>query len=282
MVKRGLVLGGGGVAGIAWELGVLLGIRDAAPDLRPAVVDAEMIVGTSAGSTVAAQLATGIDLEELFNRQLSDTSSEIEVDFDIESVTAMFADAANGATSDAEIRRRIGALALEAATVPESDRRAAIAGRLPQHEWSKRRVLIPAVDAETGDLVVFTNTAGVPLVDAVAASCAVPGVWPPVSIDGRRYMDGGVRSATNADLADDCDRVLVISPALAGAEPAAGQLKHELTALSPVSVYVVHGDDAALAAFGSNPLSPATRKPAALAGRELGRHIGAEVAAYWR
>ena len=281
MVQRALVLAGGGVAGIAWELGVLLGIRDGAPDLAPPIEDADLVIGTSAGSTVAAQISTATDLQKLFDRQLSETSSEIEVDFDVESMTELFGSALAEATSPQDMRRRIGALALAAATVPEDVRRRAVQGRLPIQHWSDRAVLIPAIDAGTGELTVFTRDSGVELVDAVTASCAVPGVWPPTSIKGRRYIDGGTRSATNADLANGADRVLVIVPAPPDAEPLASALEQEISALDPARVFVIAADDAAMQAFGVNPLSPTTRRPAALAGRNLGNSVARQVTEFW-
>ena len=280
-MKRALVLAGGGVSGISWELGVLLGIRDGAPDLRPTLVDADVIVGTSAGSTVAAQITSGTDLDELFAAQLSETSSEIEVDLDLESLFAQLGSATAGATSAQETRQRIAALALAAQTVDEPARRAAVAGRLPSHVWPDRAVLVPAIDAETGELVVFTRDSGVGLVDAVTASCAVPGVWPPATIDGRRYVDGGVRSGTNADLAAGCDRVLLITPTLADAPSIWGSVQDEIEQLKPAEVMVVYADEASQAAFGRNPLSPATRRPAALAGRTVGRTHAERVARFW-
>jgi NTE family protein len=280
-MSRALVLAGGGVAGIAWELGVLLGIRDGAPTLNPAVVDADVIVGTSAGSTVAAQISAGTDLEQLFDRQLQPTSSEIEVDVDAEALMARFAAARVGASSATEVRRRIGDLALSTSTVDESVRLAAVRGRLLEERWPDRDLVIPAVDAQTGEVVIFDRTSGVSLVDAVAASCAVPGVWPPVSINGRRYMDGGTRSGTNADLAGPADRILVITPTPAGTQSALDHLDEEIHQLGEDKVMVVYADEASIAAFGNSPLSPATRRPAALAGREAGRAAAASVAGFW-
>jgi len=115
----------------------------------------------------------------------------------------------------------------------------------------------------------------------VAASCALPGVWPPVGIGGRRYIDGGMRSGTNADLATGCDRVLVVTPSAADAPQRWGDLRGEIELLKPAEVRVVHADAASLAAFGSNPLSPATRGPAARAGRALGKARAAELVAFW-
>ncbi|MGI8589581.1 MAG: patatin-like phospholipase family protein [Nakamurella sp.] len=205
----------GGVAGIAWELG----IRDGAGRSRLRIEDADLIVGTSAGSTVAAQISTGTDLQLLYDRQLCETSKQIEVDFKLDALMAELESAFADARSPQDMRRRIGALALAANTVPEGVRRLAVQGRLPVRHWTDRAVLISAIDAETGDLIVFTRDSGVDLVDAVTASCAEPGVWPPATINGRRYIDGGTRSATNADLAIGAAKVLIIAPALTAAEP---------------------------------------------------------------
>jgi NTE family protein len=281
MVKRALVLAGGGVAGIAWELGILRGIQDIDSDVGSSLAAADVIVGTSAGSAVAAQITSGTALEDLYAAQLAETSTEIEVDFDMDSLIARFTSATAGATTAEEMRRRIGALALATPTVEESVRRGAIAARLPLPTWPDRVVLLPAVEAESGELTIFTRESGVALVDAVAASCAVPGIWPPATIDGHRYIDGGVRSVTNADLAAGCDRVLVITPASADTPPPWGDLGHEIELLQPADVQVVYADPASLAAFGTNPLSPAARGPSARAGREIGRAQAADVARFW-
>jgi len=225
---------------------------------NPSLAAADVVVGTSAGSAVAARITSGTALEDLYAAQLAPTSSEIEVDFDMDTLIARFASAAADVTTSEEMRRRIGALALTTPAVEESARRVAIAARLPVHAWPDRVLLLTAIEAETGELTVFTRESGVSLVDAVAASCAVPGVWPPVTIDGHRYIDGGVRSATNADLAAGCDRVLVITPTSADTSPPWGSLEAEVELLRPADVQVVYADAASLTAFGTNPLSPAT------------------------
>jgi NTE family protein len=280
-VRRALVLAGGGVAGIAWELGILQGIHDVDPELESRLSAADVVVGTSAGSAVAAQITSGTPIDELYAAQLTDSSSEIEVELDLPALLERFTAAAAGAKDAEDMRQRIGALALASPTVSEVVRRAAVAARLPRPQWPDRSVLLPAVDAETGTLTVFTRESGVELADAVAASCAVPGVWPPVTIKGRRYMDGGVRSATNADLAAGCDRVLVITPSLADTPMPWGSLAAEIEQLKPAEVRVVYADDASVAAFGPNPLSPATRGPAARAGRAIGRAVAVGLRSFW-
>ena len=277
---RALVLAGGGVAGIAWELGVLRGLADVAPDLADSLISADLIVGTSAGSAVAAQITSGTDLETLYQAQLSTESAEIEVAVDIEALFARLGAATAGADSPRELRQRIGALALETDTIDEAARRVAVAARLPVTSWPEQRVLLPAVDAESGELVVFDRQSGVALVDAVAASCAVPGVWPPVTIDGRRYVDGGVRSGSNADLAAGADRVLVITPTLPGVVTLGAALDDELAQLG--ASHVVYADEDSVAAFGANPLSPATRGPAARAGRAIGAAQAEAVRGFWQ
>jgi NTE family protein len=281
-MTNGLVLAGGGVAGVAWETGVVRGIADADPGLAARIAGADVLVGTSAGSVVAAQLSSGTPIEELYEAQLRGASREIDVQFDLEAMMAGWTEAATAAAGDmAELRRRLGAMALAAPTVDEAARREVIASRLPRQSWPDGRLLITAVDAASGELRVFDRDSGVGLVDAVAASCAVPGIWPPVTIDGRRYIDGGVRSMTNSDLALGCDRVLVIQPLPEGAPRPFGSLEDELAVLGDARSYVIYADDATVAAFGTNPLSPATRGPAARAGRPIGAAQAAAIAEFW-
>jgi len=275
-----LVLAGGGVAGISWELGVLRGLADADPALAERILAADLVVGTSAGSSVGAQITSGTGLDELYANQLRPESAELDVDVDQGALFASLTQALAGAADPAEAGRRLGALALAATTVDPAARLAAIDARLPAKQWPDgRRLMLPAVDADSGELTVFTRESGVALVDAVAASCAVPGVWPPVAIGGRRYIDGGARSMTNADLAAGAARVLIIQPALAGAAQPWGSLEAEIAALAPAAVHVISADQASMDAFGTNALSPATRPASARAGRAIGLAEAAAVAA---
>jgi len=266
-----LVLGGGGVAGIAWITGLLLGLDEAGQD----VTHAEVIVGTSAGSTVAAQLGSGGGLRELYARQFEPElqTPEIMVEMDLESWVAKLAVVAQTAATVAGMRRLVGRFALDAVTVSEAERRAVIASRLPSHEWPARTLKIVAVDAESGEPRVFDNDSGVSLVDAVAASCAVPGVWPPVTVGERRYVDGGVRSGANADYAAGASRVLVVVPLGKGERfPTDAPLDGAVAELraNGAQVAIVAPDDRSKQTIGANPLDPSTRTPAAEAGRRQG------------
>lgn len=270
--QQALVLGGGGVAGIAWMTGLLTGLADAGDD----VTGADLIIGTSAGANVAAQLGSGLPLPDLFARQSDPAlqSSELAAELDVAKMVTEVATYMRGATSPVEIQRRIGAYALAAVTVPEAARRAVIESRLPSRDWPERRIQLTAVDAATGELAIFDAQSGVSLIDAVAASCAVPGVWPPVTIGSSRYVDGGVRSSDNADLATGFGRITVISPlGLESPIPSLLPLREVVTRLRAEGslVTVIVPDAGSAAAIGTNALDPATRTPASHAGRAQGR-----------
>ncbi|OLT30059.1 patatin [Actinomadura sp. CNU-125] len=270
---RALVLGGGGVAGIAWSTGVLAGLADEGTD----VTDADLLVGTSAGAAVAAQVGSGTPLKELFERQADPRLQSRELSPSggpgVEEILETWTQLAAEHDDPAELRRAIGARALAAGTVPEDERRAVIADRLPAHEWPARRLLITAVNALTGELRVFDRESGVDLVDAVAASCAVPMIWPTVPIDGVRYMDGGARSAANVDLAEGCGRVLLLAPLDDGTVDAqVAELTGRVEAVRP--------DEASLAAFGADPLNPSSRTRGR-GGPRAGTGRRAELAAFW-
>jgi NTE family protein len=275
-----LVLGGGGVAGVAWMTGLLTGLADVGDDLT----GADLIIGTSAGASVAAMLGSRMPLEDLFARQSDPAlqSAEPMAELDVAKMTVEAAAHLRGATTAAEIQRRIGAYALAAETVPEARRRAVIESRLPIRDWPDRRIQVTAVDAATGELAAFDARSGVSLVDAVTASSAVPGVWPPVTIGGSRYIDGGVRSADNADLASGFGRITVISPrGFDPPMPSPIPLRDVVARLRAEGseVTVIVPDAASAAAIGVNPLDPATRTPASNAGRAQGRAGLAAIAA---
>jgi NTE family protein len=281
MQKRALVLSGGGLAGIAWETGVLRGIADESPDLASALLTSDVLVGTSAGSAVAAQIGTGTALDDLFDRQVAETSAELNPGVDVDSITDLFVRAMlQPNTSTAEKLQHIGAVALATETVPELVRRNVIAQRLPSHEWPDRVLRLTAIDTATGELVVIDRGSGVGLVDAVAASCAVPGVWPPVTIGSRRYMDGGVGSGVNMVVAGDCDTAVVLVPAGESAPSPFGTGAAAEVAAFAGAAFGVFADEASIAAFGPNPLDPACRVPSAVAGRAQGRRVAAGLAEF--
>jgi NTE family protein len=275
MAGRALVLGGGGLTGIAWEWGILAGLAEAGIDLRAA----DLVIGTSAGSVVGAQVASGTDPEERYKAQLAGATGETAVKMGMRNLGRFGWTILRHRNDPRRARALIGKMALAARTVPEAERRAVIEDRLPVHDWPQRRLLITAVDAVSGEFVTFDRGSGVSLIDAVAASCAVPGVWPPVTINGRRFIDGGVRSAANADLAAGCDRVVVLAPITAGYGPVAGVAAQ--VAKLDGRAHVVSPDSTARRTFGRNMLDPARRAPAARAGRAQAPNVADAVTAVW-
>jgi NTE family protein len=272
--ERALVLGGGGVTGIAWETGILHGLAEAGVDLT----DADLFVGTSAGSVVATQLAGGVSLADLYASQLLPPDGEIPARLTTWMVMRYVLSYVMPGTP-AEKRARLGRAARKARTPSEADRLAVFASRLSTQDWPERALKVTAVDTADGKFVAFDRDSGVPLVKAVASSCAVPLVWPPVTIDGHRYMDGGMRSVANADLAAGCSRVVVVAPLTRSASPAA--TPQAQAAKLGVPSIVVSPDKVALAAIGPNLLDPARRKPAAEAGRAQAASIAKAVREVW-
>ncbi|MFF3859873.1 patatin-like phospholipase family protein [Streptomyces sp. NPDC002209] len=273
-----LVLGGGGLTGIGWESGILYGLAQAGVDLAAA----DLVVGTSAGSVVGAQLTSGLlTPQELYERQLGDPAGEAVARFGT-GLLARYAVAMVRSRDPEGYRRRVGALALAADTGGEAERRKVLEARLVSHEWPERRLVVTAVDALTGELAAFDRESGAGLVDAVSASCAVPGVWPPVTVGGRRFIDGGIRSATNADLASGCARVVILAPLALGSglvpSPAAQAARLREAG---AQVLLITPSAQARKAFGRNVLDPARRAPAARAGLAQAAEHAAEAAAVW-
>jgi NTE family protein len=277
--RTALVLGGGGITGIAWEIGVLAGLAEAGVDLT----GADFIVGTSAGSVVGAQVAGGAELGAMYDRQLLPATGETAARLNRATLAQFGWAMLRTRGNHAAFRSRLGSLALAAEkaglTPPEQERLDVIGERLVSSEWPERPYVCTAVDAESGEFRTFDRDSGVPLVSAVAASCAVPGVYPPVSIDGRRYIDGGMRSAANADLAKDYDRLVVLAPIPRGIGPIAS-VDAQVTGLV-ARVAVISPDRHSKAAIGKNVLDPAARAPSARAGRAQAVAVVDQVADVW-
>ncbi len=278
---RAIVLGGGGVAGIAWELGVLSALEDAGVDLGAA----DLVVGTSAGSVVGAFLRAGA-VQDAYAQQTSPlpTTYEEPAAVDVSEVEQRFGAAMQGATSEQDARARVGAAAQEVTTGQSDDERVATFRQtLPSAEWPEKPYAVTTVDAVDGSFRVFRAEDDVPLERAVAASCSVPIVWSPVRIDGHPYVDGGVRSATNADVAAGYERVLVIACSPEGPSPLGPWLDRSVAALRDAGsqVEVVVADETSTRAFGTNSLALSTQRPSAEAGRAQAGQVAERVAAFW-
>jgi NTE family protein len=273
--SRALVLGGGGVTGIAWEIGALAGLAASGVDLTRA----NAVIGTSAGAFVGAAVAGGYDLELLAAAQSQAQSEEIAVAASQETIAAWFnAFGAGGATS---VGAAFGEIAkANPEPVSTQARRSVVEGRLVRTEWPPT-LKVTAVDADTGVLHIFDHTSGVALIDAVSASGAVPGVWPLVRIDGRSWIDGGMISSTNARLADGYQRVIVLAPMPAGYGSIPGVEDDVAAMQADASVCLLSPDEDSVRAIGPNPYDPDRRGPAAVAGRLQGIRMASIIRAMW-
>jgi NTE family protein len=272
--SRAVVFAGGGVAGISWMLGLVEGFAQAGLNLA----DADLISGTSAGACVATNLATGA-VPEACARQRRE-SAEIVVPFDIDEFLATVARHKREAPDEAAALVRIAAMEPIGPPISEAERGAVIEARLPVHEWPDRPLQVVCVDAESGELLALGRDSGFSLVAAVASSCALPGIWPPRLVNGRRYVDGGIRSLSNIDLAAGHDRVLVVVPT-ALSDSVRERHAEEIAALGGAATHLIAADQASLDALGSNPLDPDHREPALEAGfTQAPRELPA-LASFW-
>jgi NTE family protein len=293
-----LVLGGGGAAGQAWQIGVIAGLAEAGLDLTEA---ADLVVGTSAGATAAAQVRSGIPAAELLASVLSEPvrpagqNRERPPSLPMATVFERMRAIGAAATSAADLQRAMGAFGLESDSMlgpaVAGQRRAMVAARLPRHDWPDRPMIVVALDAHTGELAAFDRDSGVELVDAVTAATALPGGAPTHSINGTRYINGGVRSADNADLASGYANVVVLSPfsersgtlqegQFEGLRRFPGaDLASQVEALRKQGshVEVITPDAGSRAAMGTNQMDPATRIPAARAGFAQGKQEATRV-----
>jgi NTE family protein len=294
-----LVLGGGGASGNAWEIGIVAGLAEAGLDMTKA---ADLVIGTSSGATAAAQVRSGVPPAELLASVLSPPLRPVGQDRErppslptatvFERMRAISA----AATSAADLARAMGAFGLECDDTlgpGAGQRRAVVAARLPRPGWPDRPMIVVAVDAHTGELAVFDRGSGVGLVDAVTASTALPGLVPTVNINGHHYINGGVRSSENADLASGYTNVVVLSP-LGGRSGTLPEGQFEGLRRPPEwgtdlasqveglrrqgsHVEVITPDAGSRAAMGTNQMDPATRIPAARAGFAQGKQEATRV-----
>ncbi|WP_159844303.1 patatin-like phospholipase family protein [Nocardia sp. CY41] len=248
-----LALGGGGPVGIAWLAGLATGLRDSGVDLALA----DRFVGTSAGAVVGAVLADGGNPARL----LRPPSTSAPVRADPARMAEIFAVLRTPGQDPAEGRRRAGALALSARVGDPDEHIARIGGLAGVARWPERDLVVTAIDIATGDLRAWTRDGAASLPAALASSTAVPGVFPPIPIDGSHYVDGGLRSPVNADLAAGADVVVIAEP-LAHMFPRVPS-DRELGSATEISIVP---DDDAIAAFGLDVFAPAALAPAHAAG----------------
>lgn len=277
-MSRALVLGGGGITGVAWEVGLLFGLQQQGVDLT----NAARMVGTSAGAVVAAQVSGGAALADLYAKQASPPSGARGAGLS-KATLLRYGWALFRAKSQQDFGARMGRLALAAKTETEAERRVAFRALLGEDPpWPAADLKVTALHSSTGELRVFDRNSGAALLDAVGASAAVPGVWPPVTIQGQRYIDGGMTSGTHANLAEGHDRIVIVAPLTFGARVMTSPFVHaEALKAKGAKVALVVPDAAAKKELGGDALDPRRRAHAARAGLAQAERVRADVAAVW-
>ena len=274
---RAVVLGGGGVTGIAWEIGVIAGLREAGVDLG--VADA--LFGTSAGSFAAVLIASAQDIEKKYAAQFEPDPTEVPAHISPD-VMAMYSAAVSAHYGQAvPLAKAYAEIARTSKTIGADVRLGVVRARLGVASWPSDRLHLTALDADTGELVVLDSSSGLTLTEAAAATGAVPGIWPMVSAGGRDWIDGGMISAANVQLGEGFDRVIVIAPSATSmngfddVEAAAAKLRDKS------EVIVIIPDAPTLEAIGPNVFDPARRGAAAEAGRRQASEAAADVIRQW-
>jgi NTE family protein len=285
LAGNALVLGGGGATGNAWLIGVIAGLYDGGVD----VTTADLVVGTSAGSTAAAQLSRTRPpqlLADILTAPAPPPGGSraamggIPVVNHLERTQAII----EAASDPADLRRRLGAsvLDLDPDAAGSARWRATVASRFPGTAWPAHRLLITAIDARTGEPVVFDRDSGIDLVDAVAASTSGGFSY---GIGERRFLDGGYRSnADNADLAAGSARILVLSPFGGRAripEEWGMHLADQVAALRADGSEVVTVFPHEGMPVGAQATDPTLRPIVARDGFEQGRGLAAEIGPFW-
>ena len=285
-MKRALVLGGGGSVGIAWETAIVAGLLEGGVDVR----EADLIVGTSAGSVVGTHVAHGHDPRVTLEGMKQQPVRAIGGDpnRDVTHVTATFQLWASFDVMTPERCAQVGRMALEAKTIPEEDWVASFAESWSAG-WPDKPLIITAVNCHSGEFVAWEKHHGVPIELAIASSCSVPALFPPVTIDGARYTDGGVRSATSADLTQRIEPDVVLMIATMGATNrgigaiAARDIAREKAQLEAAGAKVVllMFDQATKDAAGPNLMDPTKRVAVAATGYAQGLRSAVQIGDVW-
>jgi NTE family protein len=228
---------------------------------------------------VGAQITTGRTVDELFETQLGPADKEIGAKLSRLTMLRMLPPLLMPGSGNKK-RARIGAMSMKAHAPGGQERIEVIRSRIGVEKWGDRDLKVTAVEAESGKFVVFDKDSGVDIVHAVAASCAVPLVWPAVTIDGKHYVDGGMRSTANVDLAKGADTVVVIAP-LPQAFSKATSIRAQLERTGATRTAVITPDQQALVDIGKNVLDPAKRADAARSGLRQGATEVGKIRSAW-
>ena len=273
--ERALVLGGGGITGIAWESGVLAALIE--NGMKISQID--KIFGTSAGAFVGAVLSNNQDMKSYYH-YLNENKDPNEQTKLKKEVYEMWRQAyIQGGNNQESIGRLLGEMIDQVQPVISmKERKKAIAKRLNDSKWTSQLV-ITAINARTGQLETINQQIGMDLIDSVAASEAVPGLWPHVTMNGKDYIDGGMVSSTNACLAKDFKQILIIAPLTQKIGKLPNVFDDEITLSNTSDVYTITPDEFSKSIIGDNIYDASVIIEVGNAGYEQGKRLAKEIKA---
>lgn len=259
--RSAVVLGGGGLSAVGWSTGVLAALEE---HCALQLSEQDVVIGTSAGAAVAAVILQSGSASSEFDSMVrkSRRSPELSPVADLEQIFPQVMEIHEAQGSLGDKVNSFMRLSRQVSGIDADTRRSAIAERLHATSWPDHELRITAV-GEDGATHVFTQESGANLIDVVTASCAVPGLWPVVTIGGKDFLDGGTFSLTNAELAGPAEDVLVLQPMPENPgydAPGRAEVLARATVLQP--------SDRAREGFGTNPFDPDVRGVAAVLGYE--------------
>ena len=273
--ERALVLGGGGITGIAWESGVLAALIENGMNIS----QIDKIFGTSAGAFVGAVLSNNQDMKSYYH-YLNENKDPNEQTKLKKEVYEMWRQAyIQGGNNQENIGRLLGEMIDQVQPVISmKERKKAIAKRLNGSKWTSQLV-ITAINARTGQLETINQQIGMDLIDSVAASRAVPGLWPHVTMNGKEYIDGGMVSSTNACLAKDFKQILIIAPLTQKIGKLPNVFDDEITLSNTSDVYTITPDEFSKSIIGDNIYDASVIIEVGNAGYEQGKRLAKEIKA---
>lgn len=286
MKERALVLGGGGAVGVAWETGLAAGLLAGGIDLTKS----DYIQGTSAGSIVGSALARGLDPKAAYDAHLAAARAPAATAApttppDLSKLISFMMRFPTDDWPSLDLRRELGEFSRSSVTISEDQLLANMTALGAAGDWPER-FACTAVDTESGEFHVWRKSDGVDLVRAIASSCSVPGLFPSVTIKGRRWMDGGMRSSFSADQATGYSRVLVVAviPTPMAEPMVRPRLEREANILRAQGAKVesIVPDAAAMNVFGTNLMDPSRREPALEAGLAQGKREAERLKQFWK
>lgn len=237
-MKFGLMLGGGGAVGVPWLSGVLAGLMDGHA-MEPR--DASLIVGTSAGSAVGAEIALGRDPHERLERpDLIRGQAVPPLDREKGPFAEIIRLLLSGEARTPEGAARVGKLAMEAPAVMSEEEFLSMWARSLGPEWPDTDLRVTCATCETGEPQVWTAADGVELHRAVASSCALPGYFPPVTFRGKHYMDGYRGPNYHTRIAGDAglDAAIYLGLGPMGVQAMEQYIRRDMAALEATGVRV--------------------------------------------